>query len=757
MNIVLIGGGHSHSIFLKKFGMDPISDLNITLISKESLTPYSGMIPGFISGDYTEEECHIDLRHLCNFSGSKFIKDFVFNIDIENKYVVCKSTPPIYYDYLSIDIGITPDIQNIAISKNIAPIKPITEFTQKLKSFSESIHKFINPKICIIGGGAGGIEIALSLRNKFNKAKEDVEITIIHKGEKIVESYSKSVRNKILRTLESKNIQVILNEKVSNIKEKPENLNVSIIQCESGNSYESNFIVFTTQASPPKWISNVKLKKDKNGFILVNTFLQSISNPEIFATGDIANIENYNLEKSGVYAVRQGSFLFSNLLALTHNQKLKHYIPQKYFLSLLSTGDNRAIAKRNFLSMGPSKFLWKIKDYIDKNFMNSFKNLPYNMNKNSGMFEKKDSTLRCMGCGSKIGENVLHNALTRVKLYSEKKEVKEDKFIDRISRILQDNITSHNSSKIIVGLNDGDDSAVLSLPLGKYTVNTIDFFKPILKDNFISGKITANHCLNDIYSLGALPDSAMALITIPRMNERETEEEIFQHMAGLISVLDMENCKLIGGHTNEGLETIIGLSCTGLVDSGLELRKDTIKKGDILILTKPLGTGLIFACDMRNKAKSKWIDSAIFYMLQSNRRAMEIMKENRVRAITDISGFGLIGHLAKALQKTNLSAILNLNNIPLIEGVNNIQKDFPLIKSSLFDENWSSFYHNILLDKIKVNLNLDILFDPQTSGGLLGFIPSENADICITNLKKNGYIASIIGEITKADYKIKII
>ena len=85
MNIVLIGGGHSHSIFLKKFGMDPISDLNITLISKESLTPYSGMIPGFISGDYTEEECHIDLRHLCNFSGSKFIKDFVFNIDIENK------------------------------------------------------------------------------------------------------------------------------------------------------------------------------------------------------------------------------------------------------------------------------------------------------------------------------------------------------------------------------------------------------------------------------------------------------------------------------------------------------------------------------------------------------------------------------------------------------------------------------------------------------------------------------------------------
>ena len=105
----------------------------------------------------------------------------------------------------------------------------------------------------------------------------------------------------------------------------------------------------------------------------------------------------------------------------------------------------------------------------------------------------------------------------------------------------------------------------------------------------------------------------------------------------------------------------------------------------------------------------------------------------------------------------SISTILNLNNIPLIEGVNNIQKDFPLIKSSLFDENWSSFYHNILLDKIKVNLNLDILFDPQTSGGLLGFIPSENADICITNLKKNGYIASIIGEITKADYKIKII
>jgi selenide, water dikinase len=756
MNIVLIGGGHSHSIFLKKFGMNPVRDINITLISPESLTPYSGMIPGLISGVYSEEECHIDIRHLCNFSNSKFIKDSVHNIDLINKYVMTHSTPPIHYDYLSIDIGITPDILNIDLSKNIAPIKPISEFTKKLNNFSESIHNIINPKICIIGGGAGGIEIALSLHHKFSKAKKEVELFLIHKGQNIVESYRNSVRNKILNTLKNKNIQVIVNEKVSKITDKSDSLNLSKIHCESGNTYDSNFIVFTTHASPPKWISNVNIKKDKNGFILVNTFLQSTSNPEIFATGDIANIENYNIEKSGVYAVRQGSYLFSNLIALTQNQKLKHYIPQKYFLSLLSTGDNKAIAKRNYLSWGPSNFLWKWKDYIDKKFMNSFVNLPYGMKSNSGLMFK-NGDIRCTGCGSKIGESVLHNALSRVKNYIENKEIKEDIFIDKISKILQNNIASHNSSKIIIGLNDGDDSAVLSLPLGKYTVNTLDFFKPLLKDNFISGKITANHCLNDIYSLGALPDSAMALITIPRMNEKESEEEIFQHMAGLVEVLEMEKCKLIGGHTNEGLETIIGLSCTGLVDSGSELRKENIKKGDILILSKPLGTGLIFACDMRNKSKAKWIDSAIFYMLQSNRRAMEIMKESNVRAITDISGFGLIGHLYKALQKTNLSAVLNLSNIPMIDGVKNILKDFPLIKSSLFPENWNSFYNHITLDKNLVNFNIDILFDPQTSGALLGFIPSEMSYNCISNLKKNGYTTSIIGEVTQAEFKIKII
>jgi selenide,water dikinase len=136
---------------------------------------------------------------------------------------------------------------------------------------------------------------------------------------------------------------------------------------------------------------------------------------------------------------------------------------------------------------------------------------------------------------------------------------------------------------------------------------------------------------------------------------------------------------------------------------------------------------------------------------------MEIMKESNVRAITDISGFGLIGHLYKALQKTNLSAVLNLSNIPMIDGVKNILKDFPLIKSSLFPENWNSFYNHITLDKNLVNFNINILFDPQTSGALLGFIPSEMSYNCISNLKKNGYTTSIIGEVTQAEFKIKII
>ncbi len=757
MNIILIGGGHSHSIFLKKFGMSSNPKLKITLISPDSLTPYSGMIPGYLSGEYTEEECHIDLRHLCNFSGSRFIKDAVYNIDTKNRYVFCNSTPPIYYDILSLDIGITPDTKNIDISEIIVPVKPISKFTSKMNNFVEVIDKISNPKMCIIGGGAGGIEIAFSLREKFEKIGIKIEIIIIHKGSKIVESYTNSVRKRILKTLKSKNIQLILNEKVSKVLKKQGKSNLSLLHCESGYIYESNFTIFTTQATPPQWLESTNLKKDKNGFILVNTFLQSLSNPEIFATGDIASIENYNLEKSGVYAVRQGSILYKNLIAFTQGKSLKNYAPQKHFLSLLSTGDKRAISKRNIISLGPSNYIWRWKDFIDKKFMKSFQDLPFKMDEKKNEINSEKENIRCMGCGSKIGENVLHNVLNRLNNYSVKKEIIEDKFIDRISRILEDNITTHNSSRVIIGLNEGDDSAVLSMPIGKYIVSTVDFFKPILKDNFTSAKITANHCLNDIFSLGALPDNALALITIPQMNEKDAEEEIFQFMAGLVDVLERENCKLIGGHTNEGLETSIGLSCIGLVDSGNELRKSNIQEGDILIISKPLGSGLVFATEMRNKAKAKWIDSAIFYMLQSNKKAMQIMRNSNVRAITDISGFGLVGHLLKALEKTSLSALLNLDRIPLIEGVIDINNDFPLIKSSLFPNNRNSFFNSLNLDsKIKYN-NINILFDPQTSGGLLGFIPVDRAENCITILKQNGYDASIIGEVTKADYKIKVI
>ena len=262
--------------------------------------------------------------------------------------------------------------------------------------------------------------------------------------------------------------------------------------------------------------------------------------------------------------------------------------------------------------------------------------------------------------------------------------------------------------------------------------------------------------MNDLYALGATPDSAMALVTLPEMLESESEDELVRVLTGITSVLQKEECKLIGGHTNEGKEFTIGLSCMGLVDAGSELNKEFCREGDKLILTKPLGTGLIFAMDMRNLSKASWVETAIESMLKSNFSAMEVMKEFRVRAITDISGYGLAGHLLTILRASQKSANINLDSLPFLDGIEEILHSYSEVKSSLFASNWKSYESFVKRDESTSSQLLSMLYDPQTSGGLLGVIPEDTASRCLEELKRKGYNASIIGEISFPSVEIRI-
>ena len=712
-DLVLIGGGHSHAIALRMWAMKPLEGVRITLITESSSTPYSGMLPGHIAGFYTHEECHINLRSLAQFAQVQLYIDTVVGLDLVNKQILCAHRPPVAFDVLSIDIGSTPANVNVPGAEQYAiSAKPVANLLTQWQQIIESAEKPLS--LGIVGGGAGGVELALAMQGNL---QNHVKIHLFHREAEIMPHYGGWVRRRLQAILRQKGINLHLQETVIEVQPNK-------ISCESGLKVECDRIFWVTQASAPAWIKESGLATDSQGFVQVNDYLQAVSHPNIFAAGDIATMINYPRPKAGVFAVRQGKPLFNNLQKTLLAGRLQPYKPQKTYLSLIGTGDGKAIASWGNFGLGASPLLWNWKDKIDRQFMDRFHKLP--------SMSEPLVEMRCAGCGSKVGSTVLERVLQR---------------LERIE----------NTPDIIIGLDAPDDAAVVKVPEGKLMVHTIDYFRALVNDPFIFGQISANHCLSDIFAMGATPQSVLAIASIPYATESKVEETLYQLLSGALKVLNQAQIPLIGGHTTAGLELGFGLSCNGLASPHQLLKKSGMQPEQLLILTKPLGTGTLFAADMRFLAKNQWIDGAIESMLLSNQAAATCLMEYGVTACTDITGFGLLGHLMEMVKASNVSVELNLEAIPILEGAREtLQRG---IFSSLHPENlqFSRYIDNI--EKVCDCLNYPILFDPQTSGGLLAAVDVKNAKACVTQLQALGYSqARIIGRVVQhsKDYKVHL-
>ncbi|MGF1540451.1 MAG: FAD-dependent oxidoreductase [Pleurocapsa sp.] len=367
-SLVLIGGGHSHAIALQSLGVNPISDINITLISDVAQTPYSGMLPGHVAGFYSYEETHIDLRRLAEFARVNLVIDRAVKLDLANHRVICQSKNAIAFDYLSLDIGSIPQAINVPGAKEYAiPAKPVPIF---LAGWSELLGEIRqnsakSRSIAIIGGGAGGVELALNMQARFKReGGENIEINLIHRGTELLSNHNHRVSKILEKLLRDRQIKLHLQQNV--IEVLPDK-----IICESGLTIRCDCTFWITQASVPPWIRKSSLTTDDRGFILVSNTLQSVSHPQIFAAGDNATIINYPRPKAGVFAVRQGKPLVENWRRIIAGKPLKPYYPQSKYLALISTGDKSAIASwGNFGARSP--LFWYLKDYIDRKFMNQF-------------------------------------------------------------------------------------------------------------------------------------------------------------------------------------------------------------------------------------------------------------------------------------------------------------------------------------------------------------------------------------------------
>ncbi|MGB3655981.1 MAG: selenide, water dikinase SelD, partial [Rivularia sp. (in: cyanobacteria)] len=627
-DLVLVGGGHSHAIALKMLGMNALAGVRITLITDYSDTPYSGMLPGHIAGFYTRGQCHIDLRKLANFAIAQLYIDSVTGIDLENNRVICANRPDVSFDLLSIDIGSTPATISVSgATKYAIPAKPVGKLLQSWYELVEKIEE--NPQkavnIGIVGGGAGGVELALSMQGNLQQYDANLCFHLFGRDDRLMSHHHVLAGNWLRRILIQRGVKLHLGETVCKVAREEDIQKFNVI-CESGLKIDCDRIFWVTQASAPKWLESTGITTDERGFILVNDNLQSLSHPQVFAAGDIATIKNHPRAKAGVFAVRQGKPLFENLRRSLLGKTLKSYLPQKDYLNLIGTGDGMAIATRGSLTLPPSKLLWQWKDYIDTKFMEKFSNLPemgIGYSSNSQLPYRRSSatslhSMHCSGCGSKVGGNILSKVLQRI----------------RESQLTE-------GEDIIIGLDLPDDAAVVKVPTGKVMVQSIDYFTSLINDPYIFAQIVVNHCLSDIFAMGATPTSALALATIPYGTTSTVEETLFQLLSGAVKQLNQARVSLIGGHTIEGDKLAFGLSCNGLGEENQLLRKSGMLVNNVLILTKALGTGTLFAGEMRRQVKASWIDKAVKSMLRSNQSAAECFLEYCATAFTDITGFGL--------------------------------------------------------------------------------------------------------------------
>ncbi|TVQ34844.1 MAG: hypothetical protein EA370_10020 [Wenzhouxiangella sp.] len=380
-DIVLIGGGHSHVGVLKRFGMKPIPGVRLTLICRDTHTPYSGMLPGYIAGHYGYDDVHIDLSRLAEFAGARFYHDEAAGLDRAARQVLCKSRPPVPYDHLSINIGSTPQVRRVpGAAEHALPVKPIHRFNERWLALLERVRSHAGAtRIVIVGGGAGGVELTLAmqfrLRNELTamgRDPDELAFDLFTADECILPTHPDKVRRAFERRLEQRGVRVHAGCPVSAVE-------AGTVRTVDGQSTSADEIVWVTQAGGAPWLEESGLELDEGGFIKVRDTLQTVTDPDVYAAGDIASVVNHPREKAGVFAVRQGPPLARNLRRTALGKAPKPFRPQKRWLALISTGDQYAVASRGTLGF-EGAWVWRWKDWIDRRFMRKFSELP-TMNK----------------------------------------------------------------------------------------------------------------------------------------------------------------------------------------------------------------------------------------------------------------------------------------------------------------------------------------------------------------------------------------
>jgi selenide,water dikinase len=717
-DLVLVGGGHAHIQVLKRWAMDPVPGARLTLVVDRPIAVYSGMVPGFVAGQYSRDDLEIDVRPLALRAGARCIVAAATGLDTAARRLALHGRPPIAYDTVSFDVGSTVAGLDVpGVREHAIPTRPIGEFVRRVDGVLAAARGEA-VRLVVVGAGAGGVEIAFALAARLGRERSGrAEVLLLERNPRVLPGYAGSTAGRVEAAAAARGIAIRTGALVVRVE-------ADALHLAGGERLPADAVVWVAGAAALPLFEGGGVETDERGFARIGPTLQCVGHDDVFAVGDCAAwTAGPGLAKAGVYAVRQGPVLAHNLMARLRGERLRPYRPQRDFLSLLNLGDGRAIGTKWGVS-AEGRHVFALKDWIDHRFVRRFQVLDREggVTADFRVAPMPGGDMLCGGCAAKVGESSLTRALERL------------------------GVASHPA--VVLGLAQPDDAAAVETERGEIVAATVDSFRAFADDPYLVGRVAAVNAVSDLWAKAVTPRFALAQVSVPETEPARAEETLYQVMAGARAALDADGVTLVGGHTTTGPELVVGFAVWGFAGSADALiRIGGVAPGDRLILTKPLGTGVVLQADMRGLARGEWVEATVGSMLRSNGPAARAMLTRRPAAATDVTGFGLAGHLGEMLRASKCSAQLDLAAIPALPGA--VALLGRGIRSTAHPENARARRAMLVEPEAGTHPALDLLFDPQTSGGLLLGVPRDRSRALLAALREAGDEgAAIIGEVT---------
>jgi len=677
-DLVLLGAGHAHVEVLRRFALHPDAGVRLTLIAREPRSPYSGRLPALIRGEIPPEAAHIDLGPLAALTDARLVIAEATAIDLAAREVAVPERPAIRFDLLSIDIGAMPAIPPSGGGIGVKPIGGLLATLAQLESTLAD-----GARIALVGGGAAGTELALALAQRFAGR---VRITLVCDTLNPLQEAPRRARDIARAALAEARVELVCGVRAGSQVD-------GHLALSDGSFLAVSAVLWATNVVGPPLLAEAGLLCDEAGCVVVDATLRSRSHDFVFAAGDCATIAGVSRPKAGVWAVRAGPILATNLRSAAHGRRLHNWRPQTDALVIVGLGHGRAVAWRNGIAVSGRLMAWA-KDWIDGRF------------------------LRRYGAG-----RLPHRGAT-----SEKEQVILDP-ADLAVLVGPAHHPAHGQPTL-------EEATRGALPSGAALVQHATHLSALLPDPFTFGRIAAAHALVRLHTTAAQPLTAIAIVTPqvgPAAQARADVMTLLQGAAGLLAVdgVDLTDCA-----TTAGGAAAISLVLTGRM-TGPTDHVAALSPGDALILTKPLGSGIILEGYRRGLAEAHWLLGALDAMTASSAAAGRILRAHNATTCAAVVEHGLVGTLGALLRDANLAATLAADAIPALQGAREL--------AHIGVERPASATNREAWPDPPDWADLPLATDPQIAGGLLAGVPAARAEACLAALLAAGYTASCIG------------